>query len=309
MSFKSNLKKLFNIFYIDDHIILVFFGIRVRLKFSKKYSNPTVSESGVTDKKREIPIVVSFTSFPERINSAYITAKSLLNQTMKPDYVILYLADEQFKNKENDIPEKLLELERYGLEIRWYKDIRSYKKLIPALLEFSNSIIITFDDDIIYDKNVVELLYSEHLNDEECIIASRSARLYLKNDEIKNVKISEQIVNTYSNPSYLNRLTGCGGVLYPPNCFYRDVLDENIFYNLIPTHDDVWFWAMCVLNDKKVKVLNSYDKPLIKIENSQSVGLCKINNSKKGMDTTGAYKIIVDKYPEILKKLKMEILR
>ena len=53
----------------------------------------------------------------------------LLQQTLKPDEVILWLSEEQFPNKQ--LPENLTRLQEFGLSIKWCKDdIKSFKKLI-----------------------------------------------------------------------------------------------------------------------------------------------------------------------------------
>ena len=85
--------------------------------------------SGITDVKRERKVIVSLTSFPARIDTVYITIKSILMQSLKPDLIILWLAHEQFPQKENELPRNLLELKKYGLAIEWCYDIKSYKKL------------------------------------------------------------------------------------------------------------------------------------------------------------------------------------
>jgi len=297
----------FNFKKIDGHLFIAFFGLRFRIKCKTFYKIPTVKEYGLTLEKRTTPLVASLTSFPQRINTLHIVIKSLLTQDLKPDYLVLYLAQNQFPNKENDLPQSLLELKSFGLEIKWCEDdIRSYKKLIPALKDFSDAIIITFDDDIVYKKDTIKTLYQAYQKNPNNIYAQRSARLYLDGDEIKNVKMNNLILRDYSKPDFKNRLTGCAGVLYPPKSLFKDVLDKNIFYNLIPTHDDVWFWAMAVLNNKKVGVVKGFSESLVTIENSQNSGLCKENNSAKGINTTAAYKKIVQKYPEIFEKLKEE---
>ena len=103
-------------------------------------------EKGVNETKREYKVIVSLTTFPARINFVHKTISALLNQTFKPDSVVLWLAEEQFPDKK--IPETLLNLQKYGLEVRWCEDIRSFKKLVPSLREFPNDIIVTADDDI-----------------------------------------------------------------------------------------------------------------------------------------------------------------
>ena len=304
---RDKFSRFFNIKCIDGHIYIVFLKLRFRIKYKMRYSIPLVKESGITKKTREIPIVASLTSFPDRINTVHITIRSLLKQDLKPDYIVLYLAESQFLNKEKDLPQNLLELKKYGLEIRWCKDdIRSYKKLIPALSEFKNSIIVTFDDDIVYKKNTISTLYEAYLKNPKCIFAHRASRIYLEDNEIKGYKANILLSKKFIEPSFKNRLTGCAGVLYPPNCFYKDVQNKELFYNLIPTHDDVWFWTMAVLNNTKIVVVKGFSESITTIENSQKVGLCKINNNKKGINVNQAYKIIVKHYPEIIEKLKEE---
>lgn len=59
-------------------------------------SKSFISES--TDTISEKKIVVSLTSFPARIKKVHIVIESLLNQTIKPDKIILWLSKEQFEH-------------------------------------------------------------------------------------------------------------------------------------------------------------------------------------------------------------------
>ena len=78
-------------------------------------------------------LIISLTSYPARIKNVHKTTNTLLNQSLKANKVILWLAENQFPNKEQDLPSKLLAQTTKGLTISWYhKDIKSYKKLIKA---------------------------------------------------------------------------------------------------------------------------------------------------------------------------------
>ena len=66
------------------------------------------SLSGVTGDEKGL--IISLTSFPQRMYEIHYTLYSLLTQTVKPAKVILWLGIEQFPNKEKDIPEKVLKL-------------------------------------------------------------------------------------------------------------------------------------------------------------------------------------------------------
>ena len=127
---------------VGSRRILTICGMKFEYNTAKKYNFSEITESGVNTIPREKKIVVSLTSFPARIPTLYITVSSLLNQSMKPDKVVLYLAKEQFPNLENDLPENLLRLKEFGLSIRWCNDIRSYKKTMFIMTKSSLSFYI-----------------------------------------------------------------------------------------------------------------------------------------------------------------------
>ena len=292
----------------DGHLVINFCGILIRIKQNIPFNCPEVKELGVTRLKREKKVIVSLTSFPERINIVIKTIKTLLTQTMKPDEIILWLAPEQFQNLEKDLPKELLDLKQFGLTIDWYKDIRSYKKIIPTLKKYPNSIIITTDDDIYYAKDTIETLYKSYQLHNNEIQAHRCDWLSL--DANKNIiweKTRELYLDRHKNTaSFRNRLTGYGAVLYPPNCFYKDILNEDLIKELIPTHDDIWLWAMASLNGYKTRLIKGYSESINYVENSQQFGLCKINKKGVGMSLDEAYKIITEKYPKLIEILEKE---
>ena len=85
-------------------------------------------------------VVVSMTSFPEAIPYAIKAIRSLLMGSVVPDKLVLYLTLSQFQK--TGIPEELQQLaeENPIFEVRDYnRDIRSYRKLIPALIDFPAS--------------------------------------------------------------------------------------------------------------------------------------------------------------------------
>lgn len=324
--------------YFDGHIIINFFGLLIRVKHSFKYNCPEVVECGIKHspsptRSEGEKIIVSLTSFPARINIVVKTIKTLLTQTLKPDAVILWLAPEQFPNGENDLPQELLDLKQYGLTIDWYIDIRSYKKIIPTLKKYPNAVVITTDDDIYYAPDTVESLYKSYLEHRNEVHAHRCDWLKVVEEDvqtphpnplpqgagehacdaqtqkkvIKWEKTRELYLDRHRGvASFHNRLTGYGAVLYPPNCFYKDVCDESLIKELIPTHDDIWLWAMATLNGYKTRLVKGYSESINYVENSQQYGLCKINKKGVGMSLDEAYEIMLKKYPQLLEILENE---
>ena len=209
-------------------------------------------EVGTNETKRKETVIISLTSFPDRMKDIHFCIYSLLKQNFKPDKVILWLASEQFPHKEKDIPNKLLKLTNNGLTIKWCEDIKSYKKLIPTLREYPDNFIVQVDDDIFYPKNWLENMCNSYKKNPKTIISSRvrTIKLDKKNNIEKYDKWS--LAQDFQGPSYLNFPTGAGGILYFPNALSKIVFIFYIFKKLCPTADDIWFWSMAVLNETKI---------------------------------------------------------
>lgn len=307
--FKIFLRKMFSISKIDSHMLIYFMFLRLNIKYKSTASIPIIHESGVNCTKREKKIIASLTTFPERINEIATTIKTIMNQTVKADEINLYLASEQFPNKEKDLPAELLKLKEFGLQIKWCHDIKSYKKIIPALKEYKKDIIITFDDDIYYEKDTIETLYTSYLKNPNVIQANRVWHVRLDKDKVRPLDKSFLYWDEekYKTPSFFNTIIGCGGVLYPPNSLDKRVLDDEKFMEIIPTQDDIWLWGMAVLGGTKIQLNKGYSTNLITVENTQNFGLCKLNNKKnKGISGKDGFNIMAENYPEILDILKNE---
>lgn len=302
MKFK-NKRKLFFIRFLDAHVyidLLTKFKLCLKYKPSIKFSK--TKKWGLNTEKRDCSVIVSLTSYPERINLVSTTIDTLLQQIIKPDKLILWLAETQFPNKEKDLPDDLLELCKYGLEIKWCEDLKSYKKLIPALIEFPDSIIVTADDDLYYQPDWLKSLYLEYLKDPNLIYTRRATFIKIKNDTINTLP---HYSNTHYKPCFNNQLMGGAGTLYPPHSLHKDVLDIDSIKSLIPTHDDIYFWAMAILNNKKIKLIKHKNVNLITVAGTQQYGLCKMNKGNSlGISPHEAFNRIFNKYPELVEILK-----
>ena len=238
---------------------------------------------GVQEQNNSLELIVSLTSYPARIPYIKYTLYTLLMQSCKPNQILLWLSKEEFPKQEQDLPQEILEFVKHGLTIKWCeKNIRSYKKLIPTLQEFPNSIIVTADDDVLYPQEWLSKLYESYQSNPEYIHCHRAHRILFdeKGEILPYNQWRFEIPSNEAMPSVLNFATGMGGILYPPNCFYQDVLKEDIFMNLAPTGDDIWFWAMAVLNGRKINVVG---ESFLRLENLNDEkltgGLGKINNN------------------------------
>lgn len=256
--------------------------------------------------KKDKQVIVSMTSFPQAIPYAVKAIKSILNMSVLPDKVVLYLTLSQF----NDcgIPDELQSLSENNtiFEIRNYdKDIRSYRKLIPALIDFPNAIIITVDDDVLYHKHMLRNLLLLHSQIPHAVLAHRVKRIIIDQPYRKWRKYRwYDFVYKKVHKNFSNLQTGVGGVLYPPNSLNSEMLKEELFSKIAPTSDDIWFWAAAVTNDYPIiPVPFGYNKPH-GLKKPKELSL-KMLNFKNGEDRNASVlKAIIGRYPEILRKIK-----
>ncbi len=195
-------------------------------------------------------LIVSVTSYGRRVRATLPAAiRSMLVQTKLPDKIVIWLDDDKF-SKEN-LPKSLKKLcDKYGVEVRFCEDLRSYKKLIPSLKEFPEDVIVTIDDDWVYRRKTLEMLWEAYLVDAHnvyCTIAHKPE--FDKNGSLKPYnKWKQNLVK--DEPGLLFPLGG-SGTLYPPHCLADQAVDIELFRKLAPQADDVWFWAMALKNGSR----------------------------------------------------------
>lgn len=252
----------------------------------------------------EPKIIVSLTSYPKRINTVAVTIKSLLNQSIKPDVLILWLSEEEFPNR--IIPESISSLQNEFFEVRWCENLKSYKKLIPALRHYPDDIIITVDDDVDYPPNLIEILYKSYLKDKNTIHCNRCHWIRLKDDNVLDYKDwKQQHEFRDSEASFLNFMTGLGGVLYPPHSLSEKVFDRSIYEKLCPTGDDIWFWSMAVINGTRICRPKGFIKSFSLIEGSQDDCLWKTNQK----DNDRQLMAVMKSFPILRERLVREKIR
>ncbi len=250
-------------------------------------------------------VIVSMTSFPAAITYAAGAVRSILDGSVLPDKLVLYLTFSQFG--EAGIPQELRELSERNpiFEIRNYdRDIRSYRKLIPALRDFPDAVIVTVDDDVAYHRNMLRSLLQLHELRPDAVLAHRAKRIkpglpYRKWSKYRWYSFLFKRIHC----GFGNIQTGVGGVLYPPHSLKTEMLDVDLFTKIAPTTDDIWFWAAAVADGTPVvPVPFGYNKPR-GLHKPRELSL-KTSNFKTGVDrNAAALKAVIEKYPEIGKRL------
>lgn len=218
-----------------------------------KYLARTDTSLGINTEERKERIVISLTTYGQRLFSVENTIQSILSQTMKADRIVLWIANNM---KETGIPITLEKMKQRGLEIQYCEDLKSYKKLIPVMQSEADSIIITVDDDIIYPANMIESMYHTHLAYPDCVVFNYGNKIEVNKDKV--LPYSHWKTETVGKkPSHAYLGIGVGGVLYPLNALSKEVTRTEIFTEIAPSTDDLWFKVMALLNDTRY-VRNMY---------------------------------------------------
>ena len=202
-------------------------------------------------------IIVSLTSYKERLNIVHHSIQSIMDQSLKPDCVVLYLSESK---KEVQKYTDLLKLQDHGLRIIFdCPNILGHKKYFWAMQDFDNSVIITIDDDVIYPRYCIESLFRMHRRYPYSVVARR----------VNNITYQDGHLLPYNQWHYnyrsffsrpLNSLlaTGVGGVLYPPHIFSQITYDLSLIKDYALKADDIWLkvceilcgikvtWAPCI---------------------------------------------------------------
>lgn len=223
--------------------------------------------------KNEIPVIVSLTSIPTRLHTLHLTIRSILNQDVKPKKIILWLHN----SLKNEIPSGLSLLESDLFQIQYSDLTCSHRKLVHSLELFPKDIIVTCDDDMMYRSDWLRLLYTEHLENLDNIIANQTRYIqYNRNGELRPYK---QWIYENKKPFNVKAVIpiGAEGVLYPPNKLLGKTSDSELFLELTPKADDLWFKAMALLRGTNAILAKKRAKTPIPILGSQKYSLKKSN--------------------------------
>ena len=249
--------------------------VRDKLRSLQKARNRTRPKCAVKKEDCEHRIIVSLTSYGERLKTVDLTLNTLFCQTLKPDKIILCVSDKDYAL----LPAKLKTLERKGkIELLTVEDLRAHTKYFYTMQKYPDDIVITVDDDVLYRHDLVERLYAAHKLYPDCVCAMRVHRIKLDEDgeplpytewKLRSTEYLLQPRNDYL-------ATGVGGVLYPPHLFGQEIFNVQLIKELCYYADDIWLKIMELRSNVRV-VLADNDPTLTYTEGTQEGGLFNTN--------------------------------
>ncbi|MCD8150869.1 MAG: hypothetical protein LUE92_15180 [Clostridiales bacterium] len=231
-------------------------------------------------------LIVSFTSYPARIQAVSAVLETIYSQTLQADEVILWLASEQFPQGESELPEDLKNYARDGkLTIRWCDDLKPHKKYFYVMQEYPDDIVVTIDDDILYPPDTLQKLYASYLAFPDAVSTIRAHVITLSEDG-KILPYKNWLVEMDQfryKPSLFLMATGCQGILYPPSLLPALTYDKLAIQETCLYADDLWLKTMELLN-KVPTVCASKFQGLRYVPGTQDTALYKENQNRGGND-------------------------
>jgi len=231
-------------------------------------------------------IIVSLTSFPPRMPTIATCIESLKHQTKQPDQILLWLSEDQFPERTANLPVELRALIDRQFQIRWVKgDLAPHKKYFYAMREFPNAIVVTVDDDVRYDKDLIAALYQGHLDCPLSVVAGRSNFIRFRQDGTLRAYDQWGYDHQHLREAETFALlpTGIGGILYPPGSVPVEAFDIGAIEATCLHADDLWLKVMTAANGYPVWMpQRKFDYR--NIDGSQEAALWRGNAFQNGND-------------------------
>ena len=245
-------------------------------------------------------IFISLTTYPARIESVYYAICSILDQSVRPNKIILTLIKDEFPNGEEALPINIQSLKEKGLEILWGdENLRPHNKYFYSMQKYPDALIITIDDDILYPHNTIEKLISCYKKFPNAISALHTDKFNIRNNRLDNY--SKAIIG-YNKEVFIPRLDllaeGFAGVLYPASILPKETFRKDLIQKCAPIADDIWLKCIelknkipvvCASNKHNVHVLTDYQSNALFLQNRE-----KDYNDKQLKETQESLSISID---------------
>ena len=235
-------------------------------------------------------VILSFTSWKGRIYDRkflYVLQHALEQKTSYKYKVVLVLSEEEFKKKEEELPEDIVMIAKSipdRFEILWtYKNTKALKKLHPTMKKFPETPIIVFDDDEILAPTCIDKMMSEHLSTPNIILGADCHKL----------KRGGRIYNKLLLVTHIR--------LFPPHSLAD--IDQNIFLTIFGNAEDDIFNALCAsMNGTKSRRVGieklTIDERWFPVLYSKETNLGKVYRT---LNANTIIANLISKYPEYKK--------
>ena len=258
-------------------------------------------------------IVLTCTTWRLRINFAGQNfARFIESQTVKPDIVYCWLAEEEFPNKEKDLPEEFLNfVQKFNVLLRWTEKNEYCHKRWYVYPDHYEDFVVSVDDDIVYPSNLIEEGLNMWRANGERPVIMQYMNMFREFGFINDIK------RVYLNvPSFDSiKLQFYGQTIFTPKSFPLEAWTpemHKIRMEICPKCDESWFQPFLIHN--KTFLLRNGNAISVhedEISDLQPVGIrnqlyVTVNIDGEAYPIADIYKLIVlKKFPHLMQSWKM----
>lgn len=230
--------------------------------------------------------VITMTSWTKRIQYvAKAIYRFLKTQTVKPDVFYLWLAEDEFPNKEKDLPEELLMIcSAFNIQICWTKDNEYCFKRWYVFPKHNDDMVISIDDDMFYDPRMIATVLEEYKrNPVPCVLHYHgSGGLIEIEDGIKYTITQKRVKSSLKN--YF-----IGQCAFTPHSFPLEILEPKIVElrkKICPKCDESFIHPYLIKNNIPIVFIigliskEDSEKQDVAIRNDLHYSPVKINNKE-----------------------------
>lgn len=220
------------------------------------------------------PVVVSLTTYGQRIDSVPVAIESIARGTVRPRRLVLWLDNPELLES---LPEPLRRLERRGLEIRLSRNYGPHTKYYPYVRSTSRHTVplVTADDDIIYPPNWLALLVDANRRHPDAISGHWVSIMGVAGNRVAAYETWARARDTAVRPA--NFAPGVSGVIYPPAMLEELKQHGEGFLSTCPGADDIWLHWVALQARIPVRQVGPVPRHFPIIPGSQSQALMKTN--------------------------------
>lgn len=246
--------------------------------------------------------IVSFTTSPKRLLKCESMLKSILNQTLKPDFIILNIPKIFSRTNEAYIIPKFVKQHVVINIIE--KDLGPASKIVPTIkylninnFDKNNTRIIYLDDDIKYMPGMIECFDKYCKKDNKLILTGSGFRF-----------IKQSPIGFRTHGSFVSIVEGYGGVCVSLSVFENDFenyIEKYLKYKACKFSDDVIlsnYYLIKKATLRSVNVTNKFSIPYM-FENGS---ILAYGNEKDALHEGADNTILTnnDRYKDVIKILK-----
>jgi hypothetical protein len=222
---------------------------------------------------------LSLTSWRPRLADLPLILITLLQQTLRPKEIVVWLTAEDHKTIAENLRVRFGEL---GIRFQICDNLKCHKKWLPMIEEGHQTPFVICDDDIIYPKEWFAALVAEDRSD--AYVGAKCHRISIgAKGLIAPYSAWKKQIRTDGQPSHKIFVTGCGGAVIHPQRIPRAFLERAQITRHCPHADDVWLKAAHLAAGIPC-YKTRYSFPCLELPGTNASGLAKLNVDNGGND-------------------------